>query len=238
MINKSQAETVDEKAQIFMNLSQEYLEIVPFFDSRMGMGDSPELRVMKRNITLATALFRKFITSGENTYIPGIMQDISKRLGVLAKKTTPPSTEIIQLKKTIAANQKLMKNELSGIYSIFDLTDGSVQKDDEVIAVDKLINGHLLHADREKFSLSGSQWLHASFSLMMVQHRMSRSLEMYRNFFAAFHEVGVLPSLKYDSEINRDHINEQGELLEKLPSRIDIDSTGICNYFDNTGDNN
>lgn len=71
--------TVDVAAQMFMQASREYFELVPVLKSfpgylRAALPDNERTRTVRRVAVLSASLGRKFITRGESVHMPYLLK--------------------------------------------------------------------------------------------------------------------------------------------------------------------
>lgn len=85
-------------AQMFLDLSQEYLEVVPdrrgAYSYAFGARTS-EQRAALRDAILAVVLQRKFVTPRENTYLPGLLRRIyEEHKNEIPRGAAPPISRV------------------------------------------------------------------------------------------------------------------------------------------------
>lgn len=78
--------TVDVAAQMFMQASREYFELVPVLKSlpgylRAALPDNERTRTVRRVAVLSASLGRKFITRGESVHMPYLLKRVLKERG-------------------------------------------------------------------------------------------------------------------------------------------------------------
>lgn len=188
-VNK--APTAAAAAQQFMDLSQEYLELVPVLRRQTWpVGDSAKARTTKRVAALAIAMQRKFVTRGENTYIPGLLTRITTE-----HKSEIPGPLLKKVRGFCAALSPALQ-ELHDVAGERMSEDGAVAPLAELAPLIRY--GRLLHSDYEKWLEAGEMpWMGASTSVLLAQSKFRRYLWMARLCLEELHEAGVLPNLDF-----------------------------------------
>lgn len=193
-------------AQQFMDLSQEYLELVPVLRRQTWpIGDSAKARTTKRVAALAIAMQRKFVTRGENTYIPGLLTRITTE-----HKADIPRDLLGEIKDFSAALSPALQ-ELHDVAGQRMSPDGSVSPLAELAPMIRY--GRLLHSDYEKWLEAGeAPWLGMSTSVLLAQSKFRKYLRMTRLGLEELHDAGVLPDLDFvaTEDIHQDRWKPDG----------------------------
>lgn len=208
MSETNRAPSAAAAAQQFMDLSQEYLQAVPIMDyyTYSAHPDSNDHRWFVRVMSLATTLHRKFTTSGENTYLPGLMQRIYEE-----HKDSLPARDRKRF-RTIPQKLSAKLNNLYAASSQYS-RDGSELRD-TADAVDLILNGRLVHADYEKWDEANEEmWQVACMSLIQGEGRIRSYVKIVRSLLIELHMNGVLPDLQFVNSIREDKI-VGGQLID------------------------
>lgn len=182
--------SVDDAARQFLHLSREYLELVPILkggsvrlDGRLPAGR--EGRTARRVLVLSMALGRKFLTSGEPVYPPGLLRRVtderSDRLPrELRKKVTGVEQELAAIIRQI---------HQTGIR--IESADGRGAGSGDYW--DRALNGHTLHADYGKWAQHGpDSWGFTALHGAFIANRIRRLVAQTRWFVTDLGERGVL----------------------------------------------
>lgn len=160
--NVNQPPSAEARALQFMDLSAEYLRVVPRRTKTPSYytDTNPDALESLREGLLAHMLMRKFITKGESVYIPRVFDEL----------LTDYSREIP--KPFVKEVRGFMQEVSEGLK---DVTNRSVQygynSDDmvsEKVVLNNYLNGRLLHSDHSKWEHANSEafrvmlgaWLH------------------------------------------------------------------------------
>lgn len=212
-MNMPQEITVHEQAQIFLDLSQEYLELVPVLDSqllKLSFSDSESKRFIKRILVVHASLIRKFITRGEVTYVGALY---SKILNELKGDMSPGARRILNS----ALHQELTSELHRNLFTIEGVElvgrEGEVLNHSEGLY--NLLYGRLLHADYKKWAnIEGKSW-GGAYLQAVLSLRGARTLLMeVRSDLIMLSQEGVLQGLEYDASIWVDHYTGRGEFIE------------------------
>ncbi|GAA2031616.1 hypothetical protein GCM10009720_09840 [Yaniella flava] len=202
----AKAPTAIAAAQQFLDLSQEYLELVPKLKSQaLPIGNSARSRTTKRVAALAVVMQRKFVTRRENTYMPGILERI------LAEHKDELSPET---RKNITA----FKHELSGAVKQLHeanaiINDGTNKSASTAVVVPQITYGRLLHADYQKWQDGGpNPWFTAALSFLVSQDRFRDYIEKMRSCLMDLTEQNILESLAYEFNIEEDFLSPNGKI--------------------------
>lgn len=163
-------------AQMFMDLSRDYLELVP--DRRtskvfVSRPRTPDNRAVVREGTLALMMQRKFVTEGENVYISGLLERIYQEHKDELPKPLRPKL------RGFRAELKPALDEIAsaGIRLVSpDNTERSDQEQAELV-----LNGRLLHSDYPKWESAG-EFAYAGLTgtFLIMQGKFRQYLKMTR----------------------------------------------------------
>lgn len=154
--------TVDARARMFLDLSRDYLELVPVLESpRISLtarpgADTVETRTVRRALVLSMTLGRKFITRRDPVYMPGLLERI-----VQERQDRIPRA----IRKDVRSTVHDMRAEMDALHDSGGnviRADGSHVTPGEVWELTRY--GHVLHADPAKWSAHGDMgwWVTAA----------------------------------------------------------------------------
>lgn len=197
-----------EAAQQFMDLSQEYLELVPRLPAQaVPFGRSLRSRTTKRVAALAVVMQRKFVERGENTYMPGLLDR------VLAEHRERLSPE---LRKKISGFQHELAKALKELHearAIYGHDHESTKSTAELVP--QILYGRLVHSDYDKWSEGDSDpWFAASLSFLSAQDKFRKYIWMVRYCLIELSEREILAGLRYENDVHEDSLSPDGEVLD------------------------
>lgn len=199
--------TLEARVQMFMDLSQEYFEIVPRLESFqiMLIGDSNIVRFHKRVISLHLSLIRKFINEDDQVYLGAINQQLYEEYGRNLPRSVRKALRA-QQHDYAKLNQTLFSDETFRIIG----TDG--EEVDQAQALYNLMYGRILHDDYGKWC-SASNW-HSAYHQAATSLSNARDiLRFSRSTFLYLHNRGFFPDLKFAETLSEDLYNGRGEYL-------------------------
>jgi hypothetical protein len=157
-----QPPTAEARVRQFMDLSTEYLLLVPLRTKTPAYfteGNEDALLSLREGL-LAHMLMRKFITKGESVYIPRVFDDLLVDYKEQIPKVTAKELRGY-LQDLSAALKKIAERDVQ--YGI-----NGAETVSEKLMLDRYLNGRLLHSDHDKwlqvdanaFRIMLGSWLH------------------------------------------------------------------------------
>lgn len=200
----AQAPSAAAAAQQFMDLSQEYLQIVPKLHKQtVPFGDTVSSRTTRRVAALAVVMQRKFVTPGENTYIPGLIDRIYREQRDLMAP---------ELRRKVRHFQAELPGALKELHEArvsYVRERGPARSTSDLPPL--ILNGRLLHSDYPKWDEGGpNPWFAASSSFLQAQSKFRRYLQMARWCLIDLHEAGALPGLEFSENFGEDTLASDG----------------------------
>lgn len=194
----------ETRIQMFMDLSQEYLEIIPRFTTSQHMfkTDSAVGKNIRRNLVLFFALARKFVVNKDQVSLSrindGILEHYGDKLPLAARES------LIEDKPFYAALAQ----------EIFDIETLTIQKANGEIANNsqeayKLLYGRVLHSEYSKWEVA--KWDLAYSQLQHATQRVRCLLVSMRSNIIYMHDKGMLPSVKLEKEVWEDLYTAKGK---------------------------
>lgn len=195
------------RLQMFMDLSQEYLELVPVMKSHQLylVGDSENTRFHKRVITLHLSLVRKFINKDDQMFLGTINQQVYNELK--AKLPRP-------IKKTFRQQQHEFAklDHTLFIDESFQIVGADNQAIDQSQALYNLLYGRILHDDYGKWAKT-LNW-HSAYHQAANSLRNARDILWgIRSEIIYLQDHGYLEGLNYSPVIVEELWNGKGEYL-------------------------
>lgn len=192
---------------MFMDLSQEYFEIVPRLKSFqiMLIGDSNIVRFHKRVISLHLSLIRKFINEDDQVYLGAINQQLYEEHG----ENFPRS-----VRKAMRAQQHDYAKLDQTLFSdeTFRIVGSDGKEVDQAQALYNLMYGRILHDDYGKWR-STSNW-HSAYHQAAASLENARDILLHnRSKFIYLHNRGFFPDLKFAETLSEDLYDGRGEYL-------------------------
>lgn len=194
------------RLQMFMDLSQEYLELVPRTDSKiLGIPtDSSQGRKLRRLLILFYSEARKFFSRDEQVSLRKINNEILREHGSnlpdIAVKTIRDDQRFYsRLEKTLFDVQTLVIQNAKGEVV------GNVQE------VYNVMYGRVLHADYPKWS--NAQWSTSYTQLQKAMASVRELLWSMRSNVAYMFDEGLLPNLQFKRAISEDVCTPVGEYI-------------------------
>lgn len=211
--------TLEARVQMFMDLSQEYLELVPVMKSRQIwlVGDNENIRFHKRTVALHLSLVRKFITKEDQVYLGTLNNQIVRELGEILPS---PITKALkgQQHELAKLDRSLFVDESCRIIGEDN------QEVDQAQALYNFQYGRILHTDYGKW-VKAQDW-HAAYSQAASSLSNARKLLWYtRSCFVYLQKNGYLPDIKYQQVIYEEIWNGKGEYLgRREKTHIELES--------------
>lgn len=207
------------RLQMFMDLSQEYLELVPVMKSYQMflIGDSENTRFHKRIIALHLSLIRKFINKDDQMFLGSINQQVYNEL-----KANLPQP----IKKTLRYQQHEFAKLDHTLFvdSSFQIVGADNQVVDQPQALYNLLYGRILHDDYGKWQKMPN-WYSAYHQAASSLQNARDILWRIRSELIYLQEYGYLEGLEYSSVIVEEIWNGKGEYLgreEKEHCKFDL----------------
>lgn len=192
--------TVDDATQLFMALSQEFLELVPrlktYTTSYTTAADYPvsHFRTTRRVIVLALSLGRKFMKEGEATYLPGLLTRIYKE----RKERIPHAQR--RAVRVFTQDVRIGLKELHSKGMTISHMDGTTTTAEQLW--EYLSYGHVLHPDYEKWAAgAGHTWQAGAFNAFFSVTRLRRLIVDTRSLIEGLDEEGVFDGLAYKENL-------------------------------------
>lgn len=191
--NVNQPPNAKARTLQFMDLSAEYLRVVPHrTKTPMYYTDTnPAALESLREGLLAHMLMRKFITKGESVYIPRVFRELLTDYS----ETIPNSTikEIRGFEQDVSAALKDVTNR--GVQYGYNADDMVSEK----VVLNNYLNGRLLHSDHGKWGHANSDtfrvmlgaWLHVRVKFrhyLNTSRRNVRQITTENDLFAIPHD--------------------------------------------------
>lgn len=194
-------------AQQFLDLSQEYLELVPRLSRQsLPIGNSIGSRTTKRVAALAVVMQRKFVQNGENTYLPGLLDNILREHKRDINKN---------LKKKLRRFQDELSHAIKGLHeagTVYESAESQLKKSTALI-VPEILYGRLVHSDYKKWKAGGSHpWFVASSSFLVAQDSFRQYIEQMRGCLIELSDLGILRGLQYEVEVTEDRLSPDGAI--------------------------
>lgn len=207
--------TVDDAVQQFMSLSQEFLELVPrlqTYTTGLSARASPpvsHVRTTRRVLVLALSLGRKFMTPGEATYLPGLLE----RVYTERKERIP-----FALRRPVRTTVQQVSAALRDLYSTGpDVSHADGTTTTAAQAWEQVAYGHVLHPDHEKWSAGNAlAWWATSANGAFAVTRLRILIVLTRSLIEQLDEEGVFDGLGYLENlwINEDLWAEDGSPVD------------------------
>lgn len=179
---------LDGVVQQYLDSSWEFLELVPRLESvRMRVRGAPslaEIRAARRVIVLAMSLGRKFIKSGEPTYVAGIMT----RVNVERKDRIPQ-----KMRKNFRILQHQLAEDVKGLdalgLSITHADGTTTTPADSWLWVSY---GRVLHGDHEKWMAAREHaWEAVTVTASRYLPELRRIIQVTREALEHLNDLGV-----------------------------------------------
>lgn len=186
--------------QMFLDLSQEYLELVPIVESYPPfsvLNDSSTGRTLKRAVTLHAALGRKFISEKEVVSFQCLYRDLK---GIFSCRDnfenffTKDDEDIDFYRSPYISTDFEITASDGTILNSFDLYND-------------LRYGRLLHSDPRKWKKDDhirQAWVGAIFQSVDAMQVIRKSIWDYRDLVIKCAESGWISCLVYDKEIKEE----------------------------------
>lgn len=197
-----------EAAQQFMDLSQEYLEIVPKLSAQaIPFGQNLRSRTTKRVAALAVVMQRKFVEPGENTYMPGLLDRL------LDEHKGKLSPELRKKFNGLKHELSVALKELHEAEAVYGRDAVSIKSTAELVP--QILYGHLVHSDYSKWKESGANpWFAASMSFLSAQDKFRKYIWMMRSCLFELSDLGILEGLKFESDVHEDSLSPDGSIRQ------------------------
>ena len=195
-------------AQQFMDLSQEYLELVPqLVEQAIPFGQNVRSRTTKRVAALAVVMQRKFVERGENTYIPGLLHRI------LAEHKENIPTDLKKRVKYFSHELTAALKDLHEANGLYGPNSESLKSTADLVP--QILYGRLVHSDYDKWKDGGSNpWFSASASFLFAQDSFRQYIRMTRLCLIDLCEHGILKGLRYEADVHEDTFSPDGNILQ------------------------
>lgn len=199
-VDLSQPPSADDAAQLFMALSQEFLELVPRLKthttSYTAAADHPvsHFRTTRRVVVLTLSLGRKFMKKGEATYLPGLLTRIYKE----RKERIPRAW-----RRAVRVFTQDVRIGLEGLHSngmTISHMDGTTTSAEQLW--EYLSYGYVLHPDYEKWAAgTGHAWEAGAFNAYFSVARLRRLIVDTRSLIELLDKEGVFDGLTYEENL-------------------------------------